>query len=472
MKELHLYNTLTRSKERFVPLTPGEVKMYCCGPTVYNLAHIGNLRTYVFEDVLRRVIKACGYKLTHVMNITDVGHLQSDGDEGDDKMSIASKREQKSPWDIAKAYEAEFFRHAGLLNIQRPDIICRATEHIAEMIEMVKTLVDKGYAYVVPLDGSNDKGNVYFDTSKFDRYTEFARLRLDHHEQTDRVDEDAHKRNPADFVLWFSQSKFPNQIMKWESPWGVGFPGWHIECSAMASKYLGERIDIHCGGIDHIPVHHTNEIAQAECCHGHKWVNYWLHGEFLNEDSGKMSKSKGEFLTVDSLLREGFDPLDYRYLLLTAHYRGDIKFSYENLAAARSTYNGLKERVLEWKQAGGAYVHSTTVEDYRAKFWNAACDDLHMPIAMTVLWAVAKADDLTPAQKLNLVEDFDSVFGLKLLDYQRRELSDKQKALLEERSAARAAKNWAESDRLRDVLLAEGIQVKDSREGTEWTWVS
>lgn len=471
MKELHLYNTLTRSKERFVPLTPGEVKLYCCGPTVYNLAHIGNLRTYVFEDVLRRVIKACGYKLTHVMNITDVGHLQSDGDEGDDKMSIASKREQKSPWDIAKAYEAEFFRHAGLLNIQRPDIICRATEHVPEMIEMVKTLVDKGYAYVVPLDGSN-QCNVYFDTSKFDRYTEFARLRLDQHEQTDRVDEDAHKRNPADFVLWFSQSKFPNQIMKWESPWGVGFPGWHIECSAMASKYLGERIDIHCGGIDHIPVHHTNEIAQAECCHGHKWVNYWLHGEFLNEDSGKMSKSKGEFLTVDTLLREGFDPLDYRYLLLTAHYRGDIKFSYENLASARATYSGLKERVLEWKQTGGAYVPSTAVEDYRAKFWKAACDDLHMPIAMTVLWAVAKADDLTPAQKLNLVEDFDSVFGLKLLDYQRRELSDKQKALLEERSAVRAAKNWAESDRLRDVLLAEGIQVKDSRDGTEWTWVS
>jgi cysteinyl-tRNA synthetase len=464
--ELKLYNTASRQKELFKPIVKNNASVYCCGPTVYNHQHIGNMRTYVFEDVLRRTLEKLGYNVKHVMNITDVGHLQSDADTGDDKMMLAAKREQKSPWDIAKMYEEEFFRFCTSLNIKRPHVVCRATEHIPEMIAMVKALVDKGYGY-------ESQGNVYFDVTKFARYAEFARLKLDAHEQSDRVEHDERKRNQADFALWFSQSKFPNQIMKWDSPWGEGFPGWHIECSAMASKYLGETFDIHCGGIDHIPVHHTNEIAQAECCFGHKWVNTWLHGEFLNDETGKMSKSKGEFLTIDTIIREGYDPLDYRYLLLTAHYRGAISFSYENLAGARTTLSNLRERILDWRtKTQPATDLSAAAQSLHDKFMAALCDDLHMPIAMTVLWEVAKHDSLTSAEKLALVYGFDDVLGLQLAAYQRRELNVEQQALLEQRSAARAAKDWKESDRLRDVLLEQGIQVKDSREGTEWTWVS
>lgn len=463
---LKLYNTLTREKEVFTPIDPDRVRMYACGPTVYNFSHIGNFRTYVFEDVLVRTLRHCGYAVTHVVNITDVGHLQSDADEGDDKMVLATKREQKSPWDIARYYEGVFFEHMDALGITRPTIVCRATEHIPEMIKMVETLVDRGYAYV-------SQGNVYFDVTKFDRYCDFAGLRLDQQNQTDRVEVDERKRNQADFALWFSQSKFPDQIMKWESPWGVGFPGWHIECSAMASRYLGDHFDIHCGGIDHINVHHTNEIAQSECCHGHRWVNVWMHGEFLNLDSGKMSKSKGEIMTIDTLRQHGFDPLDYRYLLLTAHYRSELKFSYEALSAAKSTLQGLRERVHEWKSAAPSGQELSMVATaYAQKFWAAVSDDLHMPIALSVMWAVVKADDLSASEKLALLGQFDEVMGLNLLGYVRRELTTEQKALLDERTQARANRNWAESDRLRDVLLAQGIQVKDNRDSTEWTWVN
>jgi len=471
--ELKLYNTLTREKEVFKPIDPANVRMYCCGPTVYNYAHIGNMRTYVFEDVLRRVLRKAGFSTTHVMNITDVGHLQSDADAGDDKMALASKREKKSPWDIAKFYEQEFFRQSEQLNVERPDIVCRATEHIPEMIKMVETLVEKGYAYFSREAGSNS-GNVYFDVSRFDRYTEFARLRMEAQNQTERVENDGLKRNQADFALWFSVSKFPDQIMQWDSPWGRGFPGWHIECSAMASKYLGERIDIHCGGIDHIPVHHTNEIAQSECCHGHKWVNYWLHGEFLNVDSGKMSKSKGDILTVDTLIKDGFEALDYRFLALTAHYRSELKFSYDALSGARNAYMNLKEKVLEWRKAGGTAEMSEAVDAYRQQFTAAVMDDLHMPIALTVLWAVVKDDKLVPAQKLLLASEFDEIFGLKLLEYEGlkldEEIAAKVQAMVDARIAAKKQKNFAESDRLRDELVAMGIELKDSPQGTDWRY--
>jgi cysteinyl-tRNA synthetase len=440
IKPISFYNTLTRSKDVFKPIVPGRVKLYTCGPTVYNYFHIGNIRTYVFEDVLHRALEKAGYAVTHVMNITDVGHLQSDADEGDDKMALASAREKKSPWDIAKFYEAAYFKHAGMVNVQRPDVVCRATEHIPEMIEMVKTLLEKGYAY-------ESGGNVYFDITKFDRYTEFARLRLDDQTATDRVEADERKRNQADFALWFSVSKYPNQIMQWDSPWGRGFPGWHIECSAMAIKYLGEHIDIHCGGIDHINVHHTNEIAQSECCLGHKWVNVWMHGEFLNVDGAKMSKSLNNFITVDTLVENGFDPLDYRYLLFTTHYRSSLKFSFDTMTSAHNTLQGLKQRVQGWLGEGQqpAAQFSVTAQAYADRFWAHVFDDLHMPMALTVMWEALKDDGLNAADKLALLQDFEDVLALDLFKADERSLSAEQEALIAAREAARKAKNWAES---------------------------
>lgn len=464
---MKLYNTTTRQIEDFVPIKSGEAGIYACGPTVYHYAHIGNMRTYVFEDILRRVLEHSGYKVNHVMNITDVGHLQSDADSGDDKMSLAAKREQKSPWDIAKYYEEAFFKHADMLGILRPHIVCRATDHIQEMIEMVQTLQNNGYAYEVD-------GNVYFDVAKFPEYADFADLNMEEQKATDRVDFDTRKRNQADFVLWFSNSKFPNQIMQWESPWGTGFPGWHIECSAMASKYLGNRIDIHCGGIDHIPVHHTNEIAQSECCHGHKWVNYWLHGAFINMGSDKMSKSKGNVLTVDTLIEEGFHPLAYRYFLLSSHYRSEIKFDFKLLQSAQTAYNSLYEKIQEWLQQD--HLATTNADEasangYLTQFLEQVRNDLHTPSALQTLWAVVNDKALSTPAKLGLIERFDEILGLKLLEQQGegRALSDEEESLLSARIQARANKNWAESDRLRDVLMNEHhIKVKDTSEGQEW----
>lgn len=465
-KQISLFNTATRTVEVFKPITPGEVGIYCCGPTVYNYAHIGNLRTYVFEDVLRRTFDAIGYKVNHVMNITDVGHLQSDADDGDDKMLLASKREQKSPWDIAEFYTKEFFRHAEALGVVKPHIVCKATDHIPEIIDMVEQLVAKGFAYEA-------NGNVYFEVSKFDDYTKFANLQLDAQQATDRVEKDENKRDQADFCLWFSQSKYPNQIMKWASPWGVGFPGWHIECSAMSRKYLGDRFDIHCGGIDHIPVHHTNEIAQSDCCHGHQTVNLWMHGAFLTVDSGKMSKSAGGFLTVDRLTEENFAPLAYRYLILTAHYRSELKFSFDALESAQNAYQGLLEKIQEWRSGGVVDINqdSETLSEYKQKFWRAMCEDLHTPSALTVVWSVVKDKHLNNSEKLHLVTDFDRALGLELAKVDRGVLSEQEQTLMEQRKLARYNKQWAESDRLRDELLALGITVKDSKNGMEWTRV-
>jgi len=467
-RPLRFYNTLTRAIEPLTPIAPPKVSLYCCGPTVYNYAHIGNMRTYVFEDLLQRVIRAAGYDLHHVMNITDVGHLQSDADEGDDKMMLAAKREQRSPWDIARFYEVEFFRHSQMLGIARPDTVCRATEHIPQMIDMVETLVERGHAYVVD-------GNVYFDTATFPNYPDFARLQMDAQEATDRVDEDARKRNPQDFVLWFSQSKYPNQIMKWESPWGTGFPGWHIECSAMATEYLSERIDLHCGGIDHVPVHHTNEIAQSECCFGDKWVNTWLHGEFLVVDEAKMSKSTGDFLHLDRLVEAGYDPMDYRYLLLTGHYRARLHFSFEGLDGAKQSLKTLRNLMHDWSYAAkedGA-TREAVLDDRREQFWAALANDLHVPNALAVTWKMARDPDLTPAEKLALMTGFDDIFGLGLAAAtESRSLPEELMALIQQREEARAAKDWATADAIRDDLLAQGVAIKDRPGGTDWEYVS
>lgn len=466
---LVLYNTLTRSKEDFKPIDAKNVKLYCCGPTVYNYAHIGNLRTYVFEDLLRRSLARAGYGLTHVMNITDVGHLQSDADEGEDKMALASAREKKSPWDIAKFYEDAFFADCRKLGILKPHIVCRATEHIAEMQQMITTLEEKGYAYK---SGGNEY-NVYFDTAKFKAYADFARLADDQGQA--RVDADDNKRNPRDFVLWFSLqgSKYPNQIMKWDSPWGEGFPGWHIECSAMASKYLGDHIDIHCGGIDHVPVHHTNEIAQSEGCFGHQWVNYWLHGEFLLMDDGKMSKSRGDFMTLQRVLDEGYHALHYRYLCLTAHYRGQLRFSFESLDGAKAAYDTLCHKADEWRaQFPPAAQPGTAAKTIIAKIDAAMQDDLNSPVALSVLWEAMRNDQLPVPDKLAILDAADSALGLGGVTLDKPQLTEAQDAMMSQREQARRDKNWPEADRLRALLLEDGVMLKDRPEGTSWYFVT
>lgn len=459
--KLQFFNTLTRKKEEFTPIEPNKVRFYACGPTVYAFAHIGNLRTYIFEDLLRRLLEKSGLQVSHVMNITDVGHLESDADEGDDKMSLAAKKEQKNPWDIARFYEEAFFADCAHLNIMRPTTVCRATEHIQEMQEQVKTLLANDHAYVA-------NGNVYYRIAKFPSYTALSRRNLEQLQEGARVEVDANKENPLDFVLWFSQSKFPNQIMQWDSPWGKGFPGWHIECSAMASKYLGERIDIHTGGIDHISVHHTNEIAQAEGCFGHKWVNVWMHGEFLVLVKEKMAKSSGNFLTLKSLSDLGFEPLHFRYLCLGAHYRSQLVFSDDALASAKNSFENLKNRVISWKLSSLKKNSSERVAYFQQAFWAAMADDLNTPVAMGVVWEMAKDNDVGDNEKLQLIEDFDAALGLNVRDFSKPELAPEMMDLVKEREIARVAKDFALSDKIRDTLKASGIMIKDTKEGAEW----
>ncbi|NKI19615.1 cysteine--tRNA ligase [Spongiibacter sp. KMU-166] len=475
---MKIYNTISRSIETFVPLKKNKIGIYCCGPTVYNFAHIGNMRTYVFEDVLRRTFEGLGYDVKHVMNITDVGHLQSDEDSGDDKMSLAAKREKKSPWDIAKVYESHFFRHCEMLGIRRPHIVCRATEHIPDIISMVQSLCDKGYAY-------ESSGNIYFDVSKFAEYAAFAKLQMGSQRATERVTIDTNKRNQADFCLWFSNSKFPNQIMKWNSPWGKGFPGWHIECSAMSAKYLGKEFDIHCGGVDHIPVHHTNEIAQSNCCHDNSSVRYWMHGEFLTvasdnasartaEDGAhnKMSKSAGNFLTVDTLVDNGFSPLVYRYFLLCCHYRSELTFSFHALKKAEKAYLGLVDKIQEWQREleGNEYLTTDdSAQPYLDEFWEAMSNDLKTPDALQVLWKVTRSNSLKTEQKLNLLLAFDMILGLGFDEVGRGQLTVEEMGLITERNTARANGDWVESDRIRDQLLEQGIHLKDAKTGTTWS---
>lgn len=458
---LELFNTLTRKVEPFKAINDKIVKMYTCGPTVYNYAHIGNLRTYIFEDVLRRALEHEDYKVEHVMNITDVGHLESDADEGDDKMQLAAKKTQKSPWEIAKFYEKAFFDDLEKLHIKFPSKVCRATEHIKEMQDFVLELEKKGFTYTVD-------GNVYFRIDKFPQYAEFSRRNLDELMEGARVEIDKRKENPLDFVLWFSNSKFPNQIMKWESPWGVGFPGWHIECSAMASKYLGDHFDIHCGGIDHISVHHSNEIAQSEARFGKKWVNYWLHGEFLVLQKEKMSKSSGTFLTLATLTEKGYDPLHYRYLCFLAHYRSQLFFSFEALDAAKNAFESIRNRVLSYKLNPQKGNNQEKVCEYKEEFFKAIAKDLDMPVALSVMWQALKDQALSSNEKLDLIKAFDSILGFDVDSFSMPKLSDAQMAIIEERKKAREEKNWARADELRQELLKEGICIKDTKDSTVW----
>lgn len=462
----YLYNTMTRNKEEFIPANKNKVGMYTCGPTVYNYAHIGNLRTYIFEDALKKSLEYVGYKVKHVMNVTDVGHLQSDGDEGEDKMALGASREHKTVWEIAKFYEDAFFEDCKKLNVKRPTVVCRATEHIEDMIKFVQKLEERGYTY-------ESNGNVYFEIDKFEDYTKLANLSIDELEAGSRIEIDPNKKNPLDFVLWFTNSKFSNQIMQWDSPWGRGFPGWHLECSTMSIKYLGENIDIHCGGIDHIPVHHTNEIAQSEAALGHKWVNYWVHGEFLVLDGGKMSKSSGDFLTVSKLEEEGFSPLDYRYFCLQSKYRKQLVFSFESLKDAQNGYKALKKKIgTILTNIDETYnMNKELISEYQEKFKTQISDDLNIANAFTVLNEVIKDGELNNKEKAFLIEEFDKVFSLNLMTIEKEAIEVDEKLinhLIEERNIARKEKNYKRSDEIRAQLLQMNIEVLDSKEGTSW----
>ena len=458
---MRIYNTMSRTVEPFESIEPGKVGMYCCGPTVYNYAHIGNLRTYIFEDVLRRTLEKNGYDVKHVMNITDVGHLTGDGDDGEDKMEKSARETGRTVWDIAEFYMKAFFRDEEALNIERPDIICRATEHIDDMINLIKRLEEGGHTYI-------SGGNVYFSIDSISDYGKLARLNLDDLKSGARIEVDSNKKNPKDFVLWFTNSKFKDQAMMWDSPWGRGYPGWHIECSAMSMKYLGEHFDIHCGGIDAIPVHHTNEIAQSEAATGKTWVNYWCHGEFLLMGNAKMSKSSGSFVTLPVLEGEGYDALDYRYFCLTGHYRSQLRFSYEALDAARSARKGIMERIAAAKSEGPAATDpSEKAREYMAAFDEAMENDLNAPKALSILWQMLKDNGLSSSDKLAAAYHMDGILGLGLDKAEKKEetLDAELQALLDERTAAKKAKDYKKADEIRDKLLSMGYAVKDTPAG-------
>ena len=457
---LKIYNTLHHTKEEFEPLNQKAATCYCCGPTVYNYAHIGNLRTYIFEDLLMRTLRY-SMPVKHMMNITDVGHLTSDADAGEDKMALASVREGKSAWDIAKFYEKKFFEDFDSLNCRRPDIIARATEHIPAMINLVKTLEEKGYTYKTS-DG------IYYDTSKFADYGILInKAHLEGLKTGARVDF-GEKKNATDFALWkFSPSDKKRQ-MEWQSPWGIGFPGWHIECSAMAMQYLGETLDIHCGGIDHVAIHHTNEIAQAQAATGKQYVRYWIHGEFLVMSAGKMSKSAGTFVTLDTLKEKGYSPLDYRYLCLGAHYRTQLEFSYESLDFAKASRQSLKTKIAAIKANVTQQISETTaLQEAKNNFVTAMEDDLNTSKALALLWDFIKSN-ASNEEKLQFVNFADGFLGLDLLKEEKKEISAEAKKLLEERAEARKQKDFKKSDELRAKLLAMGIVVKDTPKGQEY----
>lgn len=453
---------MTRSVEEFHPIKEGEVSMYTCGPTVYNYAHIGNLRTFMFEDILKKAFKRDGYKVTHVMNITDVGHLVGDGDDGEDKMSVEAKKEKKTVWDIAKFYTEAFLKDEEKLNIEKADFIPRATDHIKEIIALIETLEKKGYTYTA-------NGNVYYSIDKFPNYGCLARLDKQSLNAGERVEVDKAKKNPHDFVLWFTNSKFENQAMKWDSPFGVGYPGWHIECSAMSMKYLGDHFDIHCGGIDAIPVHHTNEIAQSEAATGKKWVNYWMHGEFLLSEKGKMSKSSGEFLTLTTLENHGIHPLSYRYFVLGCHYRKQLQFSYDALKGAESALKKLKSNIKRIKEsAEGKAPNMDEIQSYNDDFDKALYNDLNTPICLAILHNIIKDDKVTDASKLEFIKNADKVLSLSLLEDEKTEeveIPEDIKALADERLKAKANKDYALSDSLRDKILSLGYRMIDKKDG-------
>ena len=479
---LKLYNSATHKREDFVPHEPGKVSMYTCGPTVYHFAHIGNLRTYIMEDMLDRYLRYSGYEVKRVMNITDVGHLSSDGDTGEDKMLKGAKREKKTVMEIAQYYTDCFFADCEKLNIRRPDVIEPATQCIDDFIKVITALIEKGFAYEAG-------GNIYFDTSKLKQYYIFNDFNSEDLAVGVRegVEEDGNKRNKADFVLWFTKSKFEDQELKWESPWGVGYPGWHIECSCISMKHLGEYLDIHCGGIDNAFPHHTNEIAQSEAYVGHAWCKYWMHVLHLNTDSGKMSKSKGEFLTVSLLEEKGYDPVVYRFFCLQSHYRRSLVFSWENLDNATVAYRKLIARIAAQKVKEGEQIEEEKLAALKAKFVAALDNDLNTSLAITAIYDVLKSD-ANATTKRAAIADFDTVLCIDLLKnadaFAEEEVKqaaaaantvrvysdDPEIRAIEEaidaRAAAKKAKNYAEADRIRAELLAKGIVLTDTPNGT------
>ena len=456
-----VYNTLTRRKEELKTVHPGEVRMYSCGPTVYSHAHMGNMRAYLFMDTLRRVIRMNGYKLLGVMNITDVGHLTSDADEGEDKMQSAAKKTGKSPWEIAEHFTDLFFRDTARLNIEKPEIVAKATDHIADMLEFVEALVKKGYGYETS-DG------VYFDISKFPSYGKLSgNTRLDDNIAGARVDVNSEKRNPADFALWKKAPK--EHIMQWDSPWGRSYPGWHIECSTMSRKYLGDVFDIHTGGVDHIPIHHENEIAQSEALLGHPAVNYWMHVEFMQVDGRKMSKSLGNTYTLDQLEERGYSPMDFRYFCLNTHYRKKLNFTFEGMDAAKTAYSRLLA-LLKACAASDAKTDPAVIEAFDKEFADAVSDDLNIPLGMGALWTLLKNPPSRDIYEAAMRAD--KVLGLSLdkcTEEKKEDVPADVRAIADERWTARLAKDWAKSDALRETLASMGWAVKDGKEGYELT---
>ena len=462
---MRLYNTLTKKVEEFVSNEQGKVKMYTCGPTVYHYAHIGNLRTYIFEDILEKGLSYLGYDVQRAMNITDVGHLTSDGDTGEDKMAKGAAREGKTVYEIADFYTKAFLDDMVDLNIKVPSLIEKASDNIDIYIEMITKMIEKDYAYI-------SNGNVYFDISKAPDYYQLSGKNQDDLliGVRDTVEEDKSKRNPADFVLWFTLSKFENQVMKWDSPWGVGYPGWHIECSGISYKIFGENLDIHCGGVDNIFPHHTNEIAQSEAYVGHKWCNYWCHGAHLNDESGKMSKSNGEFLTVSLLKKKGYSPLDYRFFCLNSHYRNPLTFSFESLDGAKNALTKLKNKIVNLKDEGS--LDEAMFEKYDNIFKEAVSNDLNTSSMVTVLYDLLKDEEVNDKTKRALIEKFDEVLSLDLLKIEEVEIdADLEKEvneLIAKRAEAKKNKDFALADQIRDDLLSRNIKLIDTREGTKF----
>ena len=461
---MRLYNTLTKKIEEFTPYNKNEVTLYTCGPTVYHFAHIGNLRTYIFEDILEKGLEYLGYNVKRCMNITDVGHMSSDADTGEDKMLKGAKREHKTVYEIADFYTKTFFDDSAKLNIRKPAIIKKASDQIDMYIKMIEKLLKEDYAYI-------SNGNVYFDISKAKDYYQLSGKNPDELiiGAREDVELDKYKRNPYDFGLWFTVSKFENQDMRWDSPWGIGYPGWHIECSGISIKYLGEYLDIHCGGVDNIFPHHTNEIAQSEAYLGHKWCNYWLHGEHLNDATGKMSKSKGEFLTVSLLENKGYDPLAYRFFCLQSHYRNQLVFSYDALDIASNTYTKLKNKVKNIKENANGEINKEIVNNYQNKFKEAIENDLNTSLMLTCLYDILK-EDVNNNTKLEIIKSFDNVLSLDLLEEKEKTIDEELVKYIEEqiakRNLAKQNKDYETADKIRKELEEKNIIIKDTREGT------
>ena len=472
---LELYNTMGRSMQKFTPRTPGKVGFYGCGPTVYNYAHIGNLRAFVFQDTLARSLRFLGYEVTHVMNVTDIGHLTGDNDDGEDKMVNQAREKGQSVLEVAEFYTKAFFDDIDRLNILRPTVMCKATDHVDQMIRLIQRIEANGHTY-------SAGGNLYFDISTFPGYGALANFNPDDLKAGTRVDIDENKRNPFDFVLWFTKSKFENQALVWDSPWGRGYPGWHIECSAMSMEYLGEQFDIHTGGIDHIQIHHTNEIAQSEGATGKKWVNYWLHNEFLVMDKGKMSKSSGEFLTLQYLIDKGFDPLDYRFFLLGGHYRSQLTFSWESMESARNSRRSLVQRLARMTETAGSIPEAlpsiSRANEWIDRFRADIEQDLSTPRALSQLQGLIRDTDVPPAEALAAVARMDRVLGLNLIENAAALVASSKEtgdlddgridALIAERADAKKAKNFARADVIRNQLKESGIILEDTASGTTW----